>query len=285
MFHPLAWFLPLLLTFLPACGKTVQDPSRILVFAGSASRPALLKAAKVFEQKKGIHVDIVFGGSGQVLSQMILSQKGDLFFPGSSDYMEIAKKKGVVLPESETRLAYLVPAIVVAKGNPKRVQGLNDLLRNNVRVAIANPESVCVGSYAVEVFEKNLLREQVRFLRDKLVTYTGSCAQTASAVSLGAADAVMGWRIFSSWDPKRLEALPLNKNQVVRVGYLPIAVSKFCKKPEKAQAFISFLTSKEGRGIFQAAGYFMTAQEAFDWIGAKKAVGGLYQLPGEWISR
>ncbi len=285
MFPPLARILPLLLTFLPACGKKAGDPPTLLVFAGSASRPALLKAAKAFEKQKGISVDIVFGGSGQVLSQMILSHKGDLYFPGSSDYMEIAKKKGVVLPESEVRLAYLVPAMAVAKGNPKRVKGLGDLLREDLRVAIANPESVCVGSYGVEILEKNLHPPQVRALRAKLVTYTGSCAKTASAISLGAADVVMGWRIFGSWDPKRIEIVPLRKNQISRVGYLPIALSRFSKHPEGARAFIRFLASKEGRDIFRAAGYFMTAQEAFAWIGAQKPVGGLYHLPEEWVSR
>ncbi len=285
MFPSPARFLPLLLAFLPACGKKGDGPPTLLVFAGSASRPALLKAAKVFEQKKGILVDIVFGGSGQVLSQMILSHKGDLYFPGSSDYMEIAKKKGVVVPESEVRLAYLVPALAVAKGNPKKVKGLGDLLRKDLRVAIANPESVCVGSYGVEVLEKNLPSAQVRALRDKLVTYTGSCAKTASAISLGAADAVMAWRIFESWDPKRIEIIPLQQDQISRVGYLPVALSKFSKHPKGARAFIRFLVSKEGKDIFRAFGYFMTAKEAFAWIGAKKPVGGLYHLPGEWISR
>lgn len=285
MFSSLGRLLLLALALLAACGKSGENAPSILVFAGSASRPALLQAAKVFEQRSGTEVDVVFGGSGQVLSQMILAKKGDLYFPGSSDYMEIAKKKGVVLAESETRLAYLVPAIAVARGNPKGVQNLEDLLREDVRVAIANPESVCVGSYAVEILEKNLSAAQLAALRKKLVTYTGSCAKTASAVSLGAADAVMGWRIFASWDPKRIEVVPLHQEQIVRVGYLPVALSRFGRNPEGGRAFIRFLASREGRDIFRAAGYFMTEREAFDWIGSRKPVGGLYRLPEDWISR
>jgi molybdate transport system substrate-binding protein len=285
MFPSPARIFPLLLAFLPACGQKAQVSSALLVFAGSASRPALLKAVREFETKEGIEVDVVFGGSGQVLSQMILARKGDLYFPGSSDYMEIAKKKGVIIEASEKRLAYLVPAIAVARGNPKGVGSLTDLLRKDLSVAIANPESVCVGSYGVEVLEKNLSKEEVRAFREKLVTYTGSCAKTASAISLGAADAVMAWRIFGSWDPKRIEIVPLKKEQIPRVGYLPIALSTFNKNPKGARAFINFLASKEGRDIFRAEGYFMTAREAFDWIGSEKQVGGVYQLPEAWVSR
>ena len=37
---------------------------------------------------------------------------------------------------------------------------LKDLTKEGVRVAIANPEMVCVGTYAVEIIEKNLTPEE-----------------------------------------------------------------------------------------------------------------------------
>ncbi len=62
---------------------------------------------------------MTFGGSGKVLSQMKLAKQGDLYFPGSSDYMEKAKKDGDVIADTEAIIAYLVPAINVQAGNPK----------------------------------------------------------------------------------------------------------------------------------------------------------------------
>ena len=73
----------------------------LMVFAGAASKPPTEEAAKAFEAKTGVKVDVIFGGSGYVLSQMMLGKKGDIYFPGSSDYMELAKKKEVVFPETE----------------------------------------------------------------------------------------------------------------------------------------------------------------------------------------
>ena len=73
----------------------------LMVFAGAASKPPTEEAAKAFEAKTGVKVDVIFGGSGYVLSQMMLGKKGDIYFPGSSDYMELAKKKDVVFPETE----------------------------------------------------------------------------------------------------------------------------------------------------------------------------------------
>ncbi len=133
-----------------------SSPKRILIFSGAASKPATEEAVRVFQERFGIPVDVVFGGSGFVLSQMKLTKKGDLYFPGSSDFMEMAKKEGFVFPESEKIIVYLVPAINVQKGNPKRIYALKDLTKDGIRVAIANPEMVCVGTYAVEIIEKNL---------------------------------------------------------------------------------------------------------------------------------
>jgi molybdate transport system substrate-binding protein len=81
----------------------------LFVFAGAASKPPTEDAAKAFEAKTGVKVYLNFGGSGFVLSQMQLSKKGDIYFPGSSDYMEIAKRKGLVIPETEKYVVYLVP--------------------------------------------------------------------------------------------------------------------------------------------------------------------------------
>ncbi|MDD3553521.1 MAG: molybdate ABC transporter substrate-binding protein [Deltaproteobacteria bacterium] len=258
---------------------------RLMVFAGAASKPPTEEVAKAFEAKTGVKVDISFGGSGTVLSQMMLAKEGDIYFPGSSDFMEIAKKKGAVLPETERIVVYLVPAINVQKGNPKGIRSLKDLTKPGLKVAIANPEGVCVGTYAVEIIEKNLTLQEKDAFRKNLINYTESCDKTATAVSLKMADAVIGWRVFHYWDPERIETVPLKKDEIIRIGYIPIAISAFSKNRDLAQRFIDFILSEEGRAIFQKYHYLMTPDEAFAYIGEKKPVGGEYVVPSEWIKK
>ena len=142
---------------------------RILVFAGAASKPATEEAARIFQEKTGLAVDLIFGGSGFILAQMKLTKKGDLYFPGSSDLMGLAKREGLVLPESEKVIVYLIPAINVQKGNPKGIYSLKDLTKDGIRVAIGNPEMVCVGTYAVEIIEKNLTPSEKTKFKKNLV--------------------------------------------------------------------------------------------------------------------
>ncbi|MCX8021615.1 MAG: molybdate ABC transporter substrate-binding protein [Syntrophorhabdaceae bacterium] len=254
----------------------------LLVFAGAASKPPAEKVAEIFQRKTGIKVNLSFGGSGFVLSQMAIAKKGDVYFPGSSDFMEIAKKKNLVFPETEKRVVYLVPAINVQKGNPKNIKSLKDLTKKGIRIAIASPESVCVGLYAVEIIEKNMNKEEKNALKKNLINYTESCEKTATAVSLKAVDAVIGWSVFQYWDPERIETVPLKKEEILRIGYIPLAVSPFTKNRKNAERFIDFLSSKEGKEIFKSFNYFVNPEEAWAFVGGKKPIGGEYILPPGW---
>lgn len=285
MRYGLPLLLALLFSALPVINAPAAAEDRLLVFAGAAGKPPIEEAAKAFQMKTGVKVDLVFGGSGFVLSQMMLSKKGDIYFPGSSDFMEIAKKKGAVFPETDRKVVYLAQAINVQKGNPKKIRNLRDLTRPGLRVAIANPEGVCVGLYAVETIEKVFTPAEKTAFRKNLVNYTESCEKTATAVSLKAVDAVIGWSVFQYWDPQRIETVPLKADEISRIGYIPVAVARYTRNRARARQFIDFMLSGEGRAIFKKYHYFMTPEEASAWIGAKKPVGGEYSLPAEWTRK
>lgn len=254
----------------------------LLIFAGAASKPATEEVTKAFQDQFRIPVEVIFGGSGFVLSQMKLSKRGDLYFPGSSDFMEIAKREEVIIPETEKIVVYLIPAINVQKGNPKRIQSLRDLTKEGIRVAIANPEFVCVGTYAVEIIEKNLTPMEKERFKKNLVNYTESCEKTANVISLKAVDAVIGWDVFQYWDPERIVAIPLKPNEIPRIGYISIAISKFTQDRNIAQHFIDFLTSSQGKTLFRKYYYLIDIQEARQFTNPNTPVGGEYKLPHEW---
>ena len=257
----------------------------LLVFAGAASNPPAEEAARAFGRRAGIQVRITFGGSGLVLSQMKLARMGDVYFPGSSDFMEKAKREKLVFPQTEKIIAYLIPAITVQKGNPRTIRSLRDLTQPNLRLAIADPEGVCVGTYAVETIEKNFdSKERERFRRN-LATTVESCEKTANIISLKGVDAVIGWRVFQHWDPGRIETILLKPEEVPRIGYMPVAVSTFTRKRPLAEEFSRFLTQNEAREIFRKHGYLMSLEEARPYALPETPVGGEYVLPGSWKRR
>jgi molybdate transport system substrate-binding protein len=249
------------------------------VFVGTASKPPTEAAAAAFEQKTGAKLEVHFGGSGKMLSDMKLAERGDIYFPGSSDYMEKAKAERLVVPETEQRIVYLIPAINVQRGNPHHIRGLEDLAEPGLRVAIGRPDTVCVGLYAVELLERTKLADKVK---PNIVTNAESCEKTAELVSLKAVDAVLGWEVFEHWDPDHIETVYLPKEQVTRIGYIPAAVGTKAKEPALAKAFIAFLVSDEGKAIFKKWSYLTSEAEARVYTTPSTPVGGVYELPASW---
>jgi molybdate transport system substrate-binding protein len=199
--------------------------------------------------------------------------------------MEKAKKESLVFPESEKIVVYLIPAINVQKGNPKGIYSLKDLTKHGIRVTIANPEMVCVGTYAVEIVERNLTPSEKERFRKNLVNYTESCEKTATVISLKAADAVIGWSVFHYWDPERIETIYLKPEEVSRIGYIPIAISKFTENKMLAQEFIDFLLSSQGKGVFQKYHYLIGPQAALGFTRPNTPIGGAYLLPEGWRTK
>lgn len=259
--------------------------SSLLIYVGAASKPPTEEIVQQFQDETGIKVEAIYGGSGYVLSQMKLAGKGDIYFPGSSDYMEVAKREQLVFPETEQQVVYLVNAINVQKGNPKNIKTLKDLTRSGLRVAIANPEGVCVGAYAIEIIEHNFNEAEKAQFRKNLVSYTESCDKTATAVALKAVDAVIGWSVFQHWNPDKIESVPLKPEEILRIGYIPIAIATYTKDRPLAQRFIDFVVSDKGKAVFKKYSYFSTVGEASQYIGVEKPVGGEYTLPDNWLSK
>jgi molybdate transport system substrate-binding protein len=268
--------LALLGAILSGCSKS---PRSIEVFVGSATKPAIEEAAQVFENKTGVRVLLHFGGSGKMLSEIKLARRGDLYLPGSSDFMDIAKRENLVLPETEKRVAYLVPAINVPAGNPKNIRTLEDLARPGLRVGIARPDSVCVGLYAVEVLARTGLSARVR---PNIVTHAESCEKTAQLVALGTVDAVMGWEVFHFWQPDKIETIFLKPDQIARIGYIPVAVSSFSTQRALAEQFIVFLIGAEGQSVFKKWHYLTSVEEARKLTRTDTPVGGEWKLPAGW---
>jgi hypothetical protein len=52
-----------------------------------------------------------------------------------------------------------------------------------------------------------------------------------------------------------------------------------------AQQFVDYMKSSEGLAFFRAFKYFITPEEALEYLGAPKPVGGdPYKVPADWLN-
>lgn len=251
------------------------ENKRLMFFCGSAVKVPMEEILRSYREETGETITVTYGGSGTLLSQMELSRRGDLYLAGSPDYIEIGAKKGLLIPGSERRVVYLVPAIIVPKGNPAKIHQLKDLARPGVRIGLGNPESVCLGLYSVELLEANSLLEPVL---KNVVVLAKSCEDTATLAVLRKVDAILGWDVFSALNPNEVEKIPLRSCRIPRISCITAALPVFVSGRKRAESFLSFLLSPKGMEILRKWGYLTRLEEALkEAPGA--TVGGSYRLP------
>ena len=255
-----AWTGVLAAVAIAACAAGCRDrqggqaqpakPAELLLYCGAGIRPPAEELAARFERRTGQHVAIDPAGSEILLSRIRISRLGDLFMPGESYYVDQAQQQNLVSRRAVA--CYFIPTILVAKGNPKSVQSLEDLLRPGVKVAIGNPEACAVGLQTRRIWDKNKLSWED--LRKNVVFQSLTVNELGTLVKTGSVDAAIVWDAVAAMYPDSAQAIPipLERNAISTVE---IAVLTTSKSPEAAADFLRFATSADGREIFRKHKY------------------------------
>jgi molybdate transport system substrate-binding protein len=277
--HSLVFLIVVSVALQVGCTDRGADGFPITVFCGSANKPAMEEIATLFEDDRGIEVRLIFGGSGTLLSQIELSKSGEIYLPGSPDYIAIGERKGLIRPDSDRVVAYLVPGIITPAGNPARVGSLEDLVRPGMRIGIGNPETVCLGLYGIELLDRNGLLDRVL---ENVVTFGGSCSKTANLAAMNQVDAILGWRVFHFWNPQRMDFIPIAPEQIPRISYIPISVPVYTRDKDLSEEFVAFVLSDRGRAAYKKHGYIADLEQAKSFA-PDATVGGEYTLPVQYF--
>ena len=256
-------------------GKMIRSMVKPMQKTPATAKPAMERITARFEEKTGIEVNTIFGGSGTLLSQIELSQQGEIYLPGSPDYIIIANRKKLLVEGSERIVAYLVPAVITPAANPAGVRSLEDLGRPGARVGLGNPETVCLGLYAVELLETNGLLEAVM---KNVVTFGGSCSKTANLAAMSKLDAILGWRVFHYWNPDRMAHVAIAPQRIPRISYIPIAIPVHTRDIQLSRSFVEFVLSPAGLSVYEDLGYLTDLERAKE-LAPRASVGGEYTLP------
>ncbi len=257
----------------------------LLIFCGAAFKRPMEDIVSLYRQKTGDEVNVIYGGVGTLFSQILLSKQGDLFIAPSLDIMEQAKTKGVVIPESIKEIAFVAPCINVQKGNPKNIKELKDLARPGIKVGLANPEIVYIGAIAVEIIEKNFSPAEKKTIKENVVTYVEDFNKLATLIVLKQVDAIIGLHFLEGWYPDKVSTIKLKPNEISRIGAGQAAVIIHTGNRTEADRFMLFLLSGDAKNIFRKYHYFSSSDEAFQWIGAKKPVGGEFTAIEGWLKK
>ncbi len=230
------------------CGKPSQSSTNTLTLycAANLKKPVEAVAAD-FKREFGTELQIQFGGSGTLISQIRAAQRGDLYLAADDGSMSDARKHGItreVIPVARQH-----PVIAVRSGNPKNIHAVADLLRADVKVALANPEAASIGRVT-----KATLTNVWPQLAAHVAVMKPTVTEIASDLSLGAVDAAIVWDATVP-QFKGLEAIEVPE-LTSRAENASIAVLSFCNQSPAALKFARYLAAPEkGGAIFKANGF------------------------------
>ncbi|MBT3268017.1 molybdate ABC transporter substrate-binding protein [Candidatus Poribacteria bacterium] len=151
-------------------------------------QPPVEAIAAEYSRRYGVVTQIQYGGSGTLLSSLQIASTGDLYLAADETYLERARDLGLVaeiLPVARMR-----PVIAVAASNPKGIVTIDDLLREDVEVALANPDAASVGKNT-----KRILTATGHWaaLSHHARVFKPTVNDVANDVRLGAVDAGVIW--------------------------------------------------------------------------------------------
>ncbi|WP_077623173.1 molybdate ABC transporter substrate-binding protein [Sediminibacillus massiliensis] len=230
---------------------SASQTEEIHISAASSLTSVLDEWKNTYEENHpDIKIIINYGSSGTLVNQLEQGSPGDVLISASESWTSAAVDKGIL--KEETVFPLLKNRLVVASlESDKEVNSMEDLLGEDFeQIAIGDPESVPVGSYAKQAMETEGVYEQ---LAPKMVM-SKSARQTAVYVESGNVDAGF---VFQS----DLYAFPaLHSLMVVpEKMHTPItysaAVTAEAEGSEQLDELIAALQSEEADKVFEKYGF------------------------------
>ncbi len=259
-----------------SAGGTLAPPGEpIMIYCAAGVRLPVSEVAQEYKEEFGYTIETQYAGSGTLLSSMRASGSGDLYLAADETYTTEARKFGLideVLPIASQKVV-----IVVAKGNPKSIQTLDDLKRENVKLSLADPERTAIGRVAKKLIEQ-AHPETFDELFKKAANTPDTVNQVANDIKLNAADAGFVWSPTVA-QYEELEQVELDVFDAAPKK-IEISVLKNSKQATQALHFARYLTARE-RGLKAFAKHKYDVVEGDQWVERPEIVvfaGGLNRL-------
>lgn len=220
-----------------------ESQSPLMFFCAASNRAVIEKVLDDYREETGRDVNVQYGASQTLLSQLEVTGAGDLYLPADDSYLDLAVERGLV--DEVLPIAKMQLVVAVKKGNPKSIESFQDLLSENVKLVQANPDAAAVGKITQAILTEAGLWDG---LDEATTAYRTTVTEAANDVLVGAADAAVVYdAVLHTYPDLEYVILPEFKagNSQVSIG-----VAKETGQSQKALHFARYLTARD-RGLQQ----------------------------------
>jgi ABC-type molybdate transport system substrate-binding protein len=246
-----------------------QPSDELVLYCTNALLRTARDVAADYEKECGTRIDIDTANSGELLSKLRLAgDRADLYLAAEESFIREARRQGLVaetLPVARQRVVVgLRPAGRNGGQAPPRIAAFADLLRDEVRLVLPNPELTAVSRAAARAvgpksWEALLARSRTSGAH---VAYAGTVSEAAQAVETGAADASLVWEATAREFGLEIAELP-ELRSAKETAWLGVAAAS--ARPTAALHFARYLTARDRGELAVRQHHFQPIADADVW--------------------
>lgn len=249
-----------------AAGKALR------FYCAAGMMKPVAEVIREYRQAYGVSVQVDYAGSGELLSRIrATGGQGDLFL--AADTATVRQAQADKLVAETIPVAVLRPVLIVRKNKQEelRVEGkaitaLQDLLRDDMKVVLANPELASVGQASRDVLAPlglwRKLEERQRQAGAK-VSKVGTVTDVVRIVRTGTDYVGIAWSAVAK-EHADLELISTPELETAS-DHIWIGVLAKSEHPTAALQFARYLTARDKGLVHFQKHYFETVSDADAW--------------------
>ena len=243
-------------------GAPQKATGELKVLAAASLKASFTEIGTQLEKDNpGLHVTFDFQGSQTLVSSLSEGNEADILATADEPTMNKAVEQKLV--GERTEFATNVPTLIVPKGNPANVKGIDSSLDNAKLV-------VCVDTAPCGHAAKELAKAYNVTLNP--VSEEQKVTDVRTKVESGEADAGVVYKTDAVAAKDKVDEITIDNKGVV--NHYPIAQTAKPSNPEAAQVFINAITSKSGQDILAKYGFGKPGDATSASAGASPSAGG-----------
>ena len=251
----------------PKASEEPEAREEVVVFAAASMTETLNQIKETYEKDHNVTLTFNFDSSGTLKTQIQEGADCDLFISAGQKQMnqlDITADKEVntegldfVASDSRVNLLENKVVLVVPEGNPKGIEGFDDLAAKladgSVLMAMGNSD-VPVGQYTQKILSYYKL-DETALANAGTITYGTNVKEVTTQVKEAAADCgiVYATDAFSAG----LETVDQATAEECGPVIYPAALTASTEHADEAQAFLDYLTTDDAAAIFASVGFAM----------------------------
>lgn len=234
---------------------------QIHLAAGAMLKPGIEDVIKAFAQREGVKIDETFAGCGTLVSQMKSIKAGDkpgkfpdAYFACDLEFMEKVQEwfdAAVTISANDV-------VIIVRKGNPKKLTGLEDLTRQELKIGLGDAEKSALGKITDGLLKMMHLHDKVFSVGwEERITYGEAGHDLVNKVRVGALDAALVYRSNAESNPenlqKHMDVIDLKVGEALAMQ--PFAIARDSPHKYLMQRLLQAIVAQQSADRFKTLGF------------------------------